>query len=146
MGASFSIIDYSDAPDVRCEDKEGNSLNIEVTLTEDQPGDIKAALGRSAGVSLEELKKLAESENNPLNDTNLLQGNVAGMIADRIQAKLTKDYGSNTALVIRDSSPIGWNWNLVTDQVVDLLDLKRNPYDKGIWVISHSKDKYFRLL
>jgi hypothetical protein len=68
------------------------------------------------------------------------------MIVSRIQSKLSKDYGSNAALVVRDSSPLDWDWNLVTDQIKNMLNLKRNPFDKGIWIISYSKDKIFRIL
>jgi len=68
------------------------------------------------------------------------------MIVSRIQSKLNKDYGSNVALVIRDSSPLDWDWDMVTDQLIDMLNLKRNPFDKGIWLISYSKDRIFRLL
>jgi hypothetical protein len=33
MGTAFSIVEYSDAPDIRCIDSEGNTFNFEVTLT-----------------------------------------------------------------------------------------------------------------
>lgn len=150
LGESFSIVEYSDAPDIRCRDANGNSLNLEITMTEDCPRDIQAALGRSDHRSLERLRErlgdMEDDEKNPFGSASLLQGNVTGMIVGRIQSKLCKDYGFDTALVIKDSSPLDWDWNLVADQIVSLLDLKRNPFDKGIWIISDSKDKIFRLL
>lgn len=150
MDTSFSISEYSDAPDIRCKDQEGNSLNLEITQTEDQPGDIQTALGRSDQSSLEALEKhnaaVREYMADRLEGVNLLQGNVSEMIAGKIQPKLSKDYGLNAALVIRDSSRTGWDWNLVADQIISLLDLKHNPYDKGIWIITNSKDRIFRLL
>lgn len=150
MGTSFSIVEFSDAPDVNCKDNDGDSLNLEITLTEDRPGDIKASLGRSGHKSLGELKKfpgkVEKGEVNIFDGPSLLQGNVVGMIANRIQSKLRKDYGSNTALVIRNSSAVEWDWPLVVDQIKDLLNLDRNPFDKGIWIISDSKDRIFRLL
>jgi hypothetical protein len=68
------------------------------------------------------------------------------MSMSRMWPKFRKDYGPNVGLVIRDSSPVGWDWELVAGQIVGLLDLKRNPFDKGIWIISDAKDRIFRLL
>ncbi len=150
MGTSFSIVEYSDAPDIRCKDKEGNTFNFEITLTEDRPKDIQASLGRSDHRSLENLKKhlkeVKDRKANPLERVSCLQGNVTEMIVSQIQPKLNKDYGPNAALVIRDSSPIDWAWDVVTDQIADMLNLVRNPFGKGIWMISYSKDRIFRLL
>ena len=44
---AFEIKEQSDSPDIVCEDKDGNQLKLEITLTEDQDNDIKALLGRS---------------------------------------------------------------------------------------------------
>lgn len=41
FGTDFETVEVSDAPDVRCADSHGNRLNIEVTATEDRPGDTK---------------------------------------------------------------------------------------------------------
>ncbi len=61
MATSYSIAEHSDFPDIRCKDKDGNKFNFEITLTEDRPKDIQAALGRSEHRSVESLKKhLAE--------------------------------------------------------------------------------------
>lgn len=73
-------------------------FDFEITLTEDRPNDIKAALGRSDHRSPEIFHKEHPRASS-------LQGNVVCMITSRISAKLKKDYGPNTALVIRDSSP-----------------------------------------
>ena len=149
-GTSFSVIEYSDSPDIRCKDEDGNSLNLEITLTEDRPRDIQAALGRSDHKSPESLKKHLEEVKagraNPLERVSCLQGNVTSMIVSRIQPKLKKDYGSSVALVIRDSSTLDWDWEVVRDQIVDGLNLKQNPFDKGIWVISKSKDRILKIL
>ena len=150
MATCFSIVEYSDSPDIRCIDSKGNTLSFDITLTEDQPKDIQAALGRSDHRSLKALKKhlddVKAGKASPLEKVSCLQGNVTAMIVSRIQSKLSKDYGSNAALVVRDSSPLDWDWNLVTDQIKNMLNLKRNPFDKGIWIISYSKDKIFRIL
>ena len=110
---SFVVKECSDAPDIRCVDADGNSLNLEITLTEDRFGDIQARLGRSEAWSLESLKRhLADVRAgiaNPMQRVSCLSGNVAAMAANRIQAKLAKDYGPNTALVVRDTSGVDWN-------------------------------------
>lgn len=150
MGTSFSIVEYSDAPDIRCIDSEGNTFNFEVTLTEDRPKDIQATLGRSDHRSIEALKKhLADvkaGKAHPLDRVSCLQGNVTEIIVSRIQPKLMKDYGDNAALVIRDVSPVGWDWDMVIDQIKSQLSLDRNPFDKGIWIITSRKDKIYRIL
>jgi hypothetical protein len=150
MGTSYSIVEYSDAPDIRCKDPEGNAFNFEITLTEDRPKDIQAALGRSNHRSIDALRQhLADvraGKANPLERVSCLQGNVVNMIADRILPKLQKDYGSSVALVIRDSSPLCWDWDLVVDQLKRMLNLQRNPLDKGIWIISFRKDRIFRII
>jgi len=150
MGTAFSIVEYSDAPDIRCKDLTGRILNLEITLTEDRPRDIQAALGRSDHRSIEALKKhLADvraGKANPLEWTSCLQRNVCDMVVKRISPKLQKDYGPNVALVNRDSLPLCWDWDLVLDQIKGKLDLSRNPFDKGIWIISFSKDKIFQVV
>lgn len=150
MGTSFFIVDYSDAPDIRCKDSKGNIFNFEITLTEDRPKDIQAALGRSDHRSAEALRKhladIRAGKANPLERVSCLQGNIADMLVSRIQSKLQKDYGSSVALVVRDSSPVCWDWDLVVEQTKNTLNLQRNPYDKGIWIISFGKDKIFRIL
>jgi hypothetical protein len=150
MRTSFSIIEYSDAPDIRCEDSAGNAFNFDVTLTEDRHKDIQAALGRSDHRGLEALRKhLAEvkaGKAHPMEWVSCLQGNVSAMMVECIKKKLQKDYGPNCALVVRDTSRCDWDWDLVADQIKGALNLVRNPYDEGIWVISCSKDKILRLL
>ncbi len=150
MGTSFSIVEYTDAPDIRCEDSEGNTFNFEITLTEDRPGDIQAALGRSDHRSTEALRRhrsdVKAGKADPLKGVSCLQGNVSAMIVSRIQRKLEKDYGFNVALVVRDSPGVNWNWVMVCDQIKSMLNLERNPFDKGIWVIPDSEDKIIRLV
>jgi len=68
------------------------------------------------------------------------------MIVSRIQKKLNKNYGENVALVVQDASPLDWEWDRVTEQIRNRLDLSRNPFDKGIWIISYSKDRIFGVL
>lgn len=150
MGTSFSIVEYSDSPDIRCKDTEGNTFNLGITLTENRPKDIQAVLGRSDHKSQEALKKHLEEvkaqKANIFERASGLQDNVTAMIVSRIQPKLNKDYGPNAALVIRDCSRLDWDWDIVTDQIKNMLNLERNPFDKGVWIISCSKNKLFRLI
>jgi hypothetical protein len=150
MGTSFSVIEYSDAPDIRCKDMQGNDFNFEITLTEDRPKDIQAMLGRSDHRSIEALRQhLADvrcGRANPLERVSCLQGNVTDMILNRIKPKLRKDYGSNVALVIRDASPVPWDWNLVVDHIRNMLSAERSPFDKGVWIITHRMDRIYRIV
>jgi hypothetical protein len=134
---SFRIVEYADSPDVRCEDSFGNKLAFEITMTEDRVGDIQARLGRSNQRDPEALRKRLGSS---------LAGNVSAIAAQRIQAKLNKDYGSNVALVVRDTSGVPWDWDLAIDEIVSLLNLDHNPFDCGIWIVSSSKDQLFRII
>lgn len=110
MGTFFIIEEHSDAPDIRCKDEKGNAFNFEITMTEDRPKDIQAALGRSNSRSIDVVSK---------NTASCLHGNVTNTIVCRIQKEMQKDYGCNVALVVRDSSPVGWDWNLVVEQEID---------------------------
>ena len=147
MGTSFSIIDHSDAPDIRCVAPEGNTLNLEITLTEDRNKDIAALLGRSDHRSFENLRKEMK-EGKPNLRVSCFQENVIDQLIDRILPKLEKDYGPNVALVIRDTSPLDWPWDseLVNIRCRLKSQMKRNPFDKGIWIISYEKDKIYQIV
>ena len=148
--SSYEIVTHSDAPDFFCRDKTGCELKLEIPLTENRSGDIKAALGRSNARNLDALKRHNEAvrkgKAKASQWSSCLQGEVLDMIVSRIQNKLYKDYGPNTALVVRDTCPLSWNWNMVLKSIRASLDLKHNPFDKGIWIISNSKDEIFRVL
>ena len=150
MSTSFSIVKHSDAPDFHCRDNEDTELKLEITLTEDRHGDIQALLGRSNARSLEAMKhhneKVKRGEASIFESVSCLQGNVFQMAKNRIQPKLDKDYGSNTALVVRDVSPLGWSWETVRDDLASSLDLRNNPFDKGIWLISFSSNQIFQIV
>ena len=151
MGTSFSIVKHSDAPDFYCQDKEGTELKFDVTLTEDRPSDIQALLGRSDARSPEAMKwhneAVERGEESIFESVSCLQGNVFQMAKNRIQDKINKmRYGSNTALVVRDVSPLGWSWETVLDDLASSLDLRNNPFDKGIWLIAFSNNKIFRIV
>lgn len=140
-------MELSDVPDVKCQDSKGNELNLEITLTEDREGDIQAIRGYSDPRSLESLrehlKRVAEGKEKPKIST--LSGNVFDQVIDRINRKLQKSYGPCTALVIQDTSGVVWDWDIVIGQIREEIESKRNPYDKGIWVLNKPMTKIYRI-
>lgn len=127
MGTAYKVKEHLDAPDVRCEDCNGNKLNLEITLTEDRKNDIAAALGRSESRNLESLKT---------NGADCLQSNVKEMIVERIKRKIENNYGPNVALVVKDISPIGWDWSAVVGDIRAELSGSSNPFERGIWILT----------
>jgi hypothetical protein len=148
FGVDFQIVKLGDAPDVQCRDSKDNELNLEITLTQDRPRDIQAALGRSDHKSLEALRqhnmRVAHGKERP--QFNSLGGNVLDQAADRISEKFLKDYGPNSALVVRDSSGTDWEWELVIDDLKARLHQKRNPFDMGVWILNVSKTKLYQVI
>lgn len=149
-GTSYRITSLQDAPDVRCSDDKGNHVNLEITLTEDRPGDIQAALGRSNSRSPESLKEhlelVKQGKANPLDRVSCLQGNVLDSLCIRIEAKLNKDYGKNVALVVVSSSGVPWSWDRVTDKLSRRLSSSRNPFDKGVWLVTRDGSECYQLI
>lgn len=143
-GTSYSIDKHADAPDICCVDPEGNTFSFEITLTENRPNDITAMLGRSDHKTVERVQAGIAQGKSMMG--SCLQGEVVDMIVSRIQSKLTNDYGSNVALVVQDTSRVPWDWYSVLDQIRDGLNLQRNPFDMGIWIINFLKDEIYRIL
>ncbi|MEW6658082.1 MAG: hypothetical protein AB1424_05450 [Thermodesulfobacteriota bacterium] len=150
MGTSFRILEHSDAPDFRCLDSMNNPFNFDVTLTEDLPKDIAALCGRSNHRDIDGLKehmaKVKEGKAHPLERVSSFNGNVTETLINRISKKLNMRYGKNTALVVRDTSRLEWDWSMAIEYIKKALDLSHNTFDKGIWVISNSKDNIFRIV
>ena len=133
----YIIKEISDHPDVLCEDLSGNKLSLEITLTEDCGNDIKALLGRS------EHKDLAYVKEHGMGTARDFV-NVSKNALQRIREKMRKDYGANVALVVRDVSPLDWDWNDVLDKKLD--DIK-NPFEKGIWILTcGNPNKIYQIL
>lgn len=150
-GMDFKIIEHADVPDLRCEDSEKNKLNIEITLTEDQPKDIAAALGRSSHRSpealREHLRRVREGKE-VIKFSSLV--NVRDRLVYRISEKLLNNYGSGAALVVREISPLDWDWDgeiaHIAEEVKKRLNNRSTPFDKGIWILGHSKAKIWKIL
>jgi len=148
FNTDFHIEALGDAPDVRCQDPKGEELNLEITLTEDRPRDIQAALGRSnhksPEVAAEHNKRVAAGEEKL--EFSSMSGNVLDQVADRIKAKQLKSYGANTALVIRDTSGADWDWEYVIEDLKQKIGCAQNPFDKGIWILNLEKTKLYQVL
>ena len=144
FNTTFKISEMSDAPDVRCKDSNGKELNLEITQTEDRDLDIKAMLGRSNHKNIEALeehnKKVAEGKEKPqfISFSESLE-----QLATCINTKIKKQYGTNTALVVRDTSGLDWKWNLVIGNLKEKLNLEDDRFDKGIWILNRAKTKLF---
>lgn len=121
----------SDSPDVICKNFKGEQINLEVTLTEDNKGDIPSLLGRSDQLNIENVNGRYSS----------LSDNVSHNAFEAIKNKMHKRYGKDTALVVRDVSPVGWDWGLVTNSIRDRVkeEFSENPYSLGIWILSGSE-------
>lgn len=148
FGTDYRILEVGDVPDVRCQNSKGEELNLEITLTEDRPRDIKASLGRSNHRSIEALaehnKRVAEGKEK--SQFNSLSGNVLEQATHRINKKLLKSYGPNTALVVRDTSGVDWNWELVIEELKEKTKSQRSPFDKGIWILNLDKTKLYQVI
>jgi hypothetical protein len=131
-------ISSTGTPDVQCKNSKGKILNIEATSAQDQPGDIQALLGRSNHKNIDNL----DVENTDAPNFVSFEEDVYSAMAETINAKITKRYGSNTALVVRDTSGCDWEWDTITQKLLKMLK-KPNPFDKGIWILSRDKSKCY---
>jgi hypothetical protein len=147
---SFGITEHGDVPDIIARDELGNRLQLEIVMTEDRVGDIKAMLGRSNARSIESLRRhmelVRQGKAEPLQRASSLGSNVTESLSQRLQAKMKKRYGQNTALVIRDTSGVEWDWDVMVGDLKASFSDQLNPFDRGIWLLNRSKDRLFQLL
>lgn len=147
QGTDFRIVEMSDAPDVCCVDSHGKALNLEITATEDRPGDIKAILGRSNSRSIEALRahneRVAQGKEQP--QFSSLSDEVSDQLVGRLRSKMMNDYGLSAALVVRDTSGVDWDWDDVIPVIRSQLDFTKNPFSQGIWVLSRAKNRLFQI-
>lgn len=135
--ASFEVEELSDSPDVICRDANGERLLLEITLTEDRREDTKAALGRSDHRNIESF--------DPHQTASRLDTDVLASLLERLQDKLLKDYGARTALVVRSTSGVDWDWDTQLQELRRVLGDQRNPFDQGIWLVNRQMDRLFKL-
>lgn len=136
-GTSFSVREYGDhhgaRPDAVCVTGDGEPFNVEVTITEDRPGDIPLALGKA---------NQRPYQGRP---GSYLQGNVLAQLAVRLDKKSLMRYAGQTALVIRDSSGVDWDWEGIRPQVEEYLEQRGNPFQLGIWIVNRTKTRLHRI-
>jgi len=148
FGDDYRIVSLGDFPDVRCINSRGNPLNLEITITEDRPGDAKAGLGRSNHRSLEALRahldRVARGEERI--QFSSLTDEVSDQLLLRVRAKCNNDYGKNCGLVVRDTSGCDWDWEQILPNIRNRLHLHENPFDCGIWLINRTKDRCVQLI
>jgi hypothetical protein len=140
------IAGEGEAPDVFATDIEGRKFNLEITLTEDRPGDIATVLGRGKQDSSANLKRHLQAvrESKETLQINSLHENALPILLSRISKKLQKDYGPGTALVVRDTSPL-WDWEQVLPIIREHLRGKAKMFDLGIWLLSFDKTSITQL-
>jgi len=146
FGTDFMIVKLGNSGgpiDVKCQNSKGDVLNLQITMTEDRPGDIIANLSRSDHLSLEILSKDLD-EGSGLRSSSL-EGNVLDNVITLIKKKLLDSYDPSTALIVRDTSGVDWDWDCVIDKIKREIAMKRNPFDKGIWIINNAKTKLYRV-
>lgn len=128
-GSSFNIFTLSDTPDVSCIEKNtGEELNLEITLLEDLPGDVKHILGKGQKPKSPTTRSPAVS----FYDDSVEQ------LKTSLKEKLLSKYNKNTALVMKQVK-ILWekqDWQLVAEDIRrELLEGKEKHYGAGIWII-----------
>ncbi|MGH3644342.1 MAG: hypothetical protein ACRDUX_35590 [Mycobacterium sp.] len=143
------MVEHGDAPDFRCVDDLGATLNVEITLMQERGDDIKGLRGRSTAHSIDSLRKnnalVAVGKAHPMQFARTPQDHTVRGLVVAIEKKLTKSYGRNTALVVGETCPLDWDWDLI-----DLTDLhvwlraQAHSFDKGIWLIE-STDRVRRV-
>jgi hypothetical protein len=129
FGTSFAILELSDAPDVICQDTvTGAMLYLEIGLVEDLKGEIADELKRG--------KQTGESEY--IMPVRSLYDDALPNYRKVIQKKMQSAYGKDTALVLRQVSPI-WGpdeWRiLAAAHLPDLLQGSQAKFGAGVWVI-----------
>ena len=131
------VAEPGEVPDILARDSSGNEFNIEITLTEDYPGDIPNALSRNDNRSVENLIRHLDAVRTGKERLRVtsLEGTALLMLMGRIEKKLIKRYGRRTALLIRDTSPL-WDWEPMVSGVTELLEDRTVPFDLGVWILS----------
>lgn len=119
----------SDTPDVECRDPAtARNLFLEITLIEDVPRDVRYALGRG---------------NQPISPSTRMAlrsffNDSVPELVQSLEKKLLSDYGSDTALVMRQVSPL-WGpneWAIAADQFrEEVFRGREHNYGAGVWII-----------
>ncbi len=151
---NYIVVKHSDAPDFICKDVKNNkALNIEVTMTQDKHGDIQALLGRSEHRNIDSIKaKIEKMKKGKLHYNEAVTSfgvDTLSMLYMSIKKKMLKDYGKSVMLVIRDVSPLMWDYEPYIEDIratiYERFPMHSKVFDKGIWIINSSWDKIYKL-
>lgn len=141
-----SLAGSGTSPDVKCVNSEKAILWIEITMTEDRPGDIKSALGRSEHKSFRvtqlHLREVKEGKGKM--SPNQLDDNVQKRLVKALKLKFQKRYGQNVALVVR-ATGVDWDWELILSRVRAEFNDNRIPFDRGVWLLSRAKNRLYKI-
>lgn len=125
----FEIHELADTPDVICRDQTtGEELKLEITLLEDLLGEVRYKLGRG------------NQPNSPTTGSPVrsFYDDVVPQLQRALEKKLMSSYGSRTALVIQQVSPL-WgptDWKTVVDRIRnDTVHGREGQFGAGIWII-----------
>jgi len=145
LGVDYRVVRVAgpgESPDVECVNSAGSVLWLEVTMTEDNPGDIPALLGRSNHKSVDALRDLLRrvKMGTVKMPVNRIDENVKEVLIQRLQRKFQKRYGANVALVVRETS-LPWDWELILPDVRTAFRCSSIPFDRGVWLLSCGKDR-----
>ena len=134
-GTNYEINELQDTPDVTCVDQNtGDFLELEITLLQGLPDEIKHVLGRD------------KKPISPTTGTTVVSyDDILDQLKIRLDEKLLSSYGPNTALVLRQVS-ILWEpkeWKAVADQFrEEILKGKEQYYGRGVWIICTDNDSW----
>jgi hypothetical protein len=126
---AFEVLKQGDAPDILCRDAQTNEdLALEITLLEDLPGEIKYLRGKG----IQPNSKITGTPVRSFFD------DVAPQLAKALEGKMLSVYGSKTALVIRQISPI-WgtdDWQRIKENIIkEVFRGRELNFGAGIWII-----------
>jgi hypothetical protein len=126
---AFEVLSQGDTPDILCRDPNtGTELGLEITLLGDLPGEIKHVLGRG-------LQPNSKTTGTPVRS---FYDDVAPQLGHVLDCKLLSKYGTNTALVIRQVSPI-WgpdDWQRVKEDIrKEVFRGRKHNFGAGVWII-----------
>ena len=130
----FSITEHRDyeSPDFVCTNSGGQRLYVEATTAHDREGDMAVLLGRASS------RKAPKS-------VRLRDYVLANLIA-AIHKKSLSRHQKHTALVIRHSSGVDWDWEMEMSEIRSRLSDVVCPFDEGVWIIDRTMTRIWRLL
>jgi hypothetical protein len=129
----YELAALQENPDVIFRNRNGESLGIEITILEDNPGQIPYFLGKN------KKKKLVVSQTTGMTSNSSFEDTLS-LLRKRLAEKSLCKYYSQTALVLYQFSPIwdqrDWGFHQQAIQALPELAKIANSYRAGVWVIT----------